>query len=62
MNLLLVWLSKTDHDLLRASLPLIEVERGHHSRLAVVISVHRASHHVRYIAGLSIMWLLVVGK
>ena len=62
VNLLLVLLSKTAHKVLRACLPLIVVEGGHHAGLAVVVSVHRASHHVRYIARLSIMGLLVVGK
>ena len=60
MDLLLVRLSKTAHEVLRATIPLIEVERGHHTRLAIVISVHRASHHVRDIARLSIMMLLLV--
>ena len=62
MNLLLVWLSKADREVLRASIPLIKVERGHHSGLAVVISVHRAGHYVRHIAGFSIVLLLIVGK
>ena len=60
MDLLLVLLSMATHEVLRATIPLIEVERGHHSGLAIIISVHRASHYVRYIAGLSIMMLLLV--
>ena len=62
MNLLLIGLCNAVYEVLRASIPLIEVERGHHSGLDVVISVHRACHHMRYIAGLSIMLLLVAGK